>query len=137
MNQIPPADSISYEYRFQVKEEDLDDLNHVNNVVYLKWVNDISEIHWNRIADKELLSKYYWVVLRHEIDYLNQAVLGDEIRIVTWIGDSKGVRSVRHVYMFLNDKPLIRASSTWCLIDSASLRPTRIKEDILKILNLI
>ncbi len=109
-------------------------MNHVNNVVYLQWVNDISEKHWNRLASPGLRSKYFWVVLRHEIDYLNQARLGDEIRMVTWVGESRGVRSVRHVHMSAGEKELIRASSTWCLIDSTTQRPTRIKEDILSLL---
>jgi len=134
MNRIPPDNSISYEYSFCVRETDLDALNHVNNVVYLKWVNDISERHWALLADEKLRKKYFWVVLRHEIDYMNQAVLGDEIRIVTWVGESRGVRSVRHVQMFIAEKPLIKASSTWCLIDASTLRPTRIKDDILSIL---
>ncbi len=125
---------ISYSHKIRVGESDLDALNHVNNVVYLQWVNDISEKHWNLLADEELRKKYFWVVLRHEIDYLNQAILGDKIKVVTWVGESKGVRSVRHVDMFIGDKPLIRASSTWCLIDAKTLRPTRIREDVLSLL---
>ena len=129
---------ISYSHKIRVGESDLDALNHVNNVVYLQWVNDISEKHWNLLADEELRKKYFWVVLRHEIDYLNQAVHGDQIKVVTWVGASKGVRSVRHVEMFIEDgdenKPLIRASSTWCLIDAKTLRPTRIREDVLDLL---
>ncbi len=129
---------ISYSHKIRVVESDLDALNHVNNVVYLQWVNDISEEHWNLLADEELRKKYFWVVLRHEIDYLSQAVLGDQIKVVTWVGASKGVRSVRHVEMFIEDgdenKPLIRASSTWCLIDAKTLRPTRIREDVLDLL---
>ncbi len=127
-------DRISYSYKIRVEKRDLDSLNHVNNVVYLQWVNDISERHWNLLASEELRKKYFWVVLRHEIDYMNQAVLDDEIEVVTWVGDSKGVRSVRHVEMYLNEKPLIKASSTWCLIDAQTLRPTRIREDVLGLL---
>ena len=125
---------ISYSHEILVGKSDLDNLNHVNNVVYLKWVNDISEKHWNLLADEDLRKKYFWVVLRHEIDYLNQALLGDKIKVVTWVGDSKGVRSVRHVEMFVGEKPLVRASSTWCLIDAKTLRPTRIREDVLSLL---
>lgn len=127
-------EKITYSHNIQVGKNDLDSLDHVNNVVYLQWVNDISEKHWNLLADEELRSKYFWVVLRHEIDYLRQAVLGDEIEVVTWVGASKGVRSVRHVEMFVDGKPLIRASSTWCLIDAKTLRPTRIREDVLGLL---
>ena len=129
---------VSYSHKIQVGENDLDALNHVNNVVYLQWVNDISEKHWNILADEGLRKKYFWVVLRHEIDYMNQAVLGDEIKVVTWVGASKGVRSVRHVEMFIENgdesKILIQARSTWCLIDAKTLRPTRIREDVLDLL---
>ena len=129
-----PEERITHSYKFKVSKSDLDSLNHVNNVVYLKWVNDISEKHWNILAGEELRAKYFWVVLRHELDYLNQAFLGDEIEIVTWVGDSKGVKSVRHVEMFIEDKPLIKASSTWCLIDAKTQRPTRIRQDVLDLL---
>ena len=134
MSQIPPEGTISYEYSLTVLEKDLDALNHVNNVVYLQWVNDISEKHWNRLASEAIRKKYFWVVLRHEIDYLNQARLGEEVRIVTWVGESRGVRSVRHVHMSVNERELIKASSTWCLIEAATQRPTRIREDILNLL---
>jgi acyl-CoA thioester hydrolase len=128
-------DKISYSHKIRVRKSDLDRLNHVNNVVYLQWVNDISEKHWNLLADEILRKKYFWVVLRHEIDYLSQAVFGDEITVVTWVGSSKGVRSIRHVEMFIGEKPLVRASSTWCLIDAETLRPTRIREDVLSLLS--
>ena len=124
----------SYSYTLIVKKEHIDTLMHVNNVVYLQWVNDISEKHWNILAINGLKEKYFWVVLRHELDYRNEAVLGDEIRLKTWIGESKGVKSVRHVEIYKGDKLLLNAASTWCLIDAKTMRPTRIQNDILEIL---
>ena len=70
-------------------------------------------------------------MLRHELDYLNQAVLDDELTVFTWVGLSKGVKSVRHVEIFKGETLLLKAASTWCLIDAKTLRPTRIKNDIL------
>lgn len=134
MNTIVPENTISYQYSFKVDSKDIDVLNHVNNVVYLKWVNDISERHWNKLADKEIKQKYIWVVLRHELDYLNQAFLGEEITMITWIGETTGVKSVRHVHIYKGETVLLKASSTWCLLDQKSLRPTRVKEDILSLL---
>ncbi len=124
--------TIPYTYTLKVKEAHIDGLSHVNNVVYLQWVNDISERHWNQLSlAKGLKEKYFWVVLRHELDYLNQAVLGDELTLVTWVGESKGVKSVRHVEIYKGDNLLLKAASTWCLIDAKTLKPTRIKNDIL------
>lgn len=134
MDKIVPIDTVSHTYTFKVAEKDIDGLNHVNNVVYLQWVNDISERHWNILANKEIRQKYIWVVLRHELDYLNQAFLGDEITLVTWVGASSGVKSVRNVHVYKGDSILLKARSTWCLLDTKSLRPTRIKEDILSLL---
>ncbi len=130
-----PENSVSYSYSLKVKEAHIDTLLHVNNVVYLKWVNDISEKHWNILSENGLKDKYFWVVLRHELDYLNQAVLDDELTILTWVGESKGVKSVRHVSIYKGDTLLLKAASTWCLIDAKTLRPTRIKDDILNIIN--
>lgn len=134
MNTIVPENTISYQYTFTVGSKDIDDLNHVNNVVYLQWVNDISERHWDVLADKEIKQKYLWVVLRHELDYLKQAFLGEEITMITWIGESVGVKSVRHVHVYRGNTVLLKARSTWCLLEQKSLRPTRVKEDILSLL---
>lgn len=135
MDQLPEK-SVSYTYKLKVETQHIDTLMHVNNVVYLQWVNDISEKHWDILAKNGLKEKYVWVVLRHELEYLNEAVLGDELTLHTWIGESKGVKSVRHVEISKGETKLLKAASTWCLIDAKTLRPTRIKNDILDILNL-
>ena len=129
-----PANTVSYQTTFKVEKNAIDGLNHVNNVVYLQWVNDISEKHWNLLAGKEIKEKYLWVVLRHELDYMNQAFLGDEITVSTWVGESSGVKSIRHVAVYKGDAILLKARSTWCLLEMKTLRPTRIKEDILSLL---
>jgi len=134
LKNIPPKDTVSHKITFNVKEQDIDTLNHVNNVVYLQWVNDISEIHWSLLSNESINSKYFWVVLRHEIDYINQAFLDDEIAVYTWIGASSGVKSIRNVHIYKGDDLLIKAKSTWCLIDAKTHRPTRIKQDIMDIL---
>ena len=134
MKDFPPNDTVSYQHSFLVEANHLDALNHVNNVVYLQWVNDISEKHWEILSNELLNSKYFWVCLRHEIDYLNQAILGDEITVFTWVGESAGVRSIRNVHIYKGDILLTKIKSTWCLIDKKTLKPTRIKQDILDVL---
>ncbi|MCK5815803.1 MAG: acyl-CoA thioesterase [Flavobacteriaceae bacterium] len=125
---------ISYSFNLTVEVEDIDALNHVNNVVYLKWVNEASERHWADLSNDEINTKYFWVCLRHEIDYVGEAYLHDEVKVVTWVGESKGVKSIRHVEIYKEDKLLAKAASTWCLIDIATQKPTRIRKDILKLL---
>ena len=125
---------VLFRHTLTVGPDHLDELEHVNNVVYLQWVNDISGMHWNQLSAGGLKEKYFWVVIRHELDYLNQAVLHDELDLTTWVGESKGVKSIRHVEIYRGETLLVRAASTWCLIDAKTLRPTRIKRDILNTL---
>ena len=77
-------DKVYLKHSFKVEKNDIDTLNHVNNIAYLKWVQDISEMHWNTLASKEIKESCIWVVLRHEIDYLNQAYDNDLISCYTW-----------------------------------------------------
>ncbi|MEN8124033.1 MAG: thioesterase family protein [Bacteroidota bacterium] len=126
-----PNNSVSFHHSFFVKLEDIDELNHVNNVVYLKWINEISGKHWGILSTEEINKKYFWVVLRHEIDYLRSAKLNDEITVYTWVGESSGVKSIRHVHIYKGDTLLVKAQTTWCLMDTKTLRPTRINQEIL------
>ena len=134
MKSIIPDNVVSHQIKLKVQKGDIDVLNHVNNVVYLQWVNDISEIHWGILSNEEINSKYFWVAIRHEIDYINQAVLGEEITIYTWIGKTGGVRSVRNVHIYRNETLLAKTKTTWCLVDKITNKPTRIQQDILNIL---
>lgn len=135
MKNIPPNDTVSYQYSFKVKKEDIDSLNHVNNMVYLQWVNNMSEKHWAILSNDAINEKYSWFCIRHEINYANEAFLGDEITVYTWVGATKGVRSIRHVHIYKGDVLLAKTASTWCLVDAKTLKPTRIKEDIFDLLS--
>lgn len=119
----------------RVQAPDIDTLDHVNNVVYLRWVQDVATAHWCKIAPEEMRKKYSWVVLRHEIDYRNPAVLGDELIVRTWVGSSKGVKSVRYVEFHQSGtgKLVAEAKTTWCLLDAQTMRPKRIENDIVSI----
>ena len=126
-----------YSYSRIVIKSEIDNLNHVNNIEYLKWVQEASTLHWKSISNAELNNKYFWVVLRHEIDYLTSAKLDDEITITTFIGNSSGVKSERYVEFFKNGILLAKAKTTWCLITKINMKPARIPQEILLILNKI
>lgn len=130
MKDFPPKNTVSHQVTFKVKASDIDVLNHVNNIVYLQWVNEISELHWGILSNNDINKKYFWVAIRHEIDYLQQAFLDDEITIYTWIGETGGVKSIRNVHIYNGKTLLVKAKTTWCLMDAKTLKPTRIKEDI-------
>lgn len=127
--------NIVFMHTITITPEDIDDMNHVNNVVYLRWVQDAAAAHWDALASEELKRKYAWVVLRHEIDYKSAAKLGDPVKAETWVSSREGVRSVRHVKLSHAESGIIfaEAVTTWCLLDAVTKRPKRIDTDITSI----
>jgi len=128
---------ISYQHSFMVKPTEIDGQNHVNNVVYLKWINAISVKHWSNLASKTVKEKYSWVAKRHEIDYLKPALLQDEITVKTWIGEYHGATSIRFVEIYANNNLLAKSKTIWVLLNSKTKRVTRINNEILATLKLI
>lgn len=127
--------NIVFTHTLTVTPGDIDEMNHVNNVVYLRWVQDAAAAHWDAYATEEIKRKYAWVVLRHEIDYKSPARLGDPVSAQTWIGSHEGVRSVRHVKLSHAETGVVfaEAVTTWCLLDAVTKRPRRIDSDITSI----
>lgn len=121
-------------YSRKVTENEIDALNHLNNVQYLNYVQDAAEKHWKALSNSKIDTQYVWVVLRHEIDYLKSAKLNDELEIKTWIGESAGVKSERFVEILKNDVLIAKAKTVWCLLDSKTMRPVRIPLEIMNIL---
>ena len=68
-----------YELPIEILPEHIDQLGHVNNVVYLRWVQDAAIAHWSAAAPENEQEKLLWVVTRHEIDYKRPALPGDKI----------------------------------------------------------
>ncbi|MGC3947035.1 MAG: acyl-CoA thioesterase [Chryseolinea sp.] len=122
----------SYEHSIMVQPADIDAMNHVNNVVYVQWVQDAAAAHWNAYAPLEIREKYNWVVLRHEIDYRNAAILHDELIARTWVQDYEGVRSTRivKIYRKRDEKVMVEAKTSWCLLAASNNRPARVGDDI-------
>ena len=119
---------------YTVIASDIDELNNVNNVVYLSWIQNIANLHWTQLKQDQDTSAYVWVVIRHEIDYIGQALLGDSIVAKTWVGETGGIRSIRHVEFYKNNKLIVKAQTTFCLVNSKTFKPTRITDQILMML---
>ena len=117
---------------FTVPESAIDIRNHVNNLAYLEWCLDIAETHWNLKAPIGFQDDYVWYVIHHEIDYKAEAFVGEELEIHTWIEKNEGVKSERRykIIRLKDGKILIEAKTIWCLLNSKTLRPTKITEEI-------
>ena len=120
-----------------VSKADLDQLNHVNNVRYVKWVQDVAEAHWLQNATTEILEHFIWVLVKHTIDYKGQAFLDDKILVNTFVTSSHGVTSIRKVEMYnqTTNKLIITSETKWCLLNAKTQRPTRITQEIVKLFN--
>jgi acyl-CoA thioester hydrolase len=111
---------------------DIDELGHVNNAVWVRWIQDIAVAHWQAVAPAEHRDAYVWVVTRHEIDYLRAVLPGETVTGRTWVGEApKGARFDRHVEFLGEDgKPRVRARTTWAILDKTSGRPLRVPADV-------
>ena len=121
-----------YRKHIQVKQTDLDELQHVNNVRYLEWVQEVSKEHWENVVEKEVLDQIIWVVRNHNITYYEGALLHDSVEIVTEVIEWKGPISIRLVTMKNNktDKILVKAITEWCAVHPKTLKPIRVPADI-------
>lgn len=113
-------------------EDDIDELGHVNNAVWVRWIQDIATAHWSAVAPSEHQAAYVWVVTRHEIDYLRAVLPGETVTGRTWIPDApRGARFDRHVeFTGADGRPRVRAKTTWAILDRASGRPLRVPPEV-------
>lgn len=123
-----------YKKVLTVNHSHLDQMGHVNNVVYVQWVQDIAEEHWRTKAPAEFLKKYSWVMLKHTIEYKQQAMAGDEILLKTQVGKATNATYERFVnIMRKSDDTLLAKSKTeWCALNSKG-RPVRISQELREI----
>ncbi|WP_127137938.1 acyl-CoA thioesterase [Flagellimonas oceanensis] len=122
----------TYSEVFDVVPSDLDDLNHVNNIRYVEWIQDISKKHWMHVTSEETQESMVWVVRNHNITYHKSAVLGHTILMNTYIKSNKGPISIRIVEIKnkATDELLVKAVTEWCLLDAKTFRPKRVPEEI-------
>lgn len=111
---------------------DIDELGHVNNAVWVRWIQDVATAHWLAAADPAHVDAYLWVVVRHEIDYLGNVGAGKAVVARTWVAEPpRGARFDRHVeFLGLDGKLKVRARTTWAIVDRASGRVLRVPQAV-------
>ena len=123
---------LPYEMEITIKPADIDLLGHVNNVVYLRWVQDVAIAHWSAAATESQKKKLLWVVIRHEIDYKRPAFADDTVIARTWVGSASRRAFARHTELIRKSdrKLLARARTLWCPIDSNTRKPVDVDPDV-------
>ena len=121
-----------FEMTFTAAPEHIDELGHVNNAVWVCWMEEVAVTHWRTVASREHNDSYIWVVVRHEIDYLRAVLEGERITARTWAGDEpKGAKFDRHIEFTGEDgKVRVRSRTDWAIIDKASGHPIRVPPEV-------
>jgi acyl-CoA thioester hydrolase len=122
----------AFELAIEVEPADIDQLGHVNNVTYLRWVQEAAVAHWTAAAPAADQANLLWVVLRHEIDYKQAAFLGDGIIARTWVGSASRIRFERFTELLRarDREVLAKARTVWCPIDSRTGRPASVSGEV-------
>ena len=117
----------------RVISKDIDEQGHVNNAVYVNWIQEAATEHWVSTMDDKIQAEVLWFCSRHEIDYKQQLFLGQDVEVRTWLGDTVGARFDRFVDIRGKGdaNPSVSAKTTWVLISQSSGRPIRMKPEIL------
>ena len=121
-----------FELTLAAGPEHIDELGHVNNAVWVQWIQQVAVAHWDAVASQAHRDAYYWVVVRHEIDYLRPAHEGDRIAARTWVADApQGARFDRFVEFTGPDgKICVRSKTQWAIIDKVLGRPIRVPAEV-------
>jgi acyl-CoA thioester hydrolase len=123
---------MKFSHSFRVDRSDIDAQGHVNNVAYVRWIQDVAVAHWVSVTDETIRERFTWMLTRHEIDYKKQTFENEEVNVATWVGTPTRVSWERFTEIRRGVDLLVKARSVWCLIDRQTLRPARIGEDLIK-----
>ena len=116
----------------RVQPADIDELGHVNNLVYLRWVQEVAIAHWTARTTAEQRAALSWVVVRHEIDYKRPAMPDDDLIVTTWVGEASRRTYERHteIVRAADGIVLARARSLWVPIDPRTMKVIEVSAEV-------
>lgn len=119
-----------HDHNLSIQPADIDHMGHVNNAVYLSWVQEAVVAYWEKIAPKEDVARHLWVALKHEITYRRPAFLNDDV-IATVIAERvEGARAFFTTIVKRGEDVLAEVQSSWCALDADTRRPIRVAKEI-------
>ena len=119
-----------YRHSIGIEPADIDHMGHVNNSVYLKWVQEAVVRYWERVAPADAVTKHLWVALKHEINYRRPAFLDDNVVADVIADQVQGARAFFTTFIKRGEEVVAEIKSTWCCLDAASRKPARLAKDI-------
>jgi acyl-CoA thioester hydrolase len=115
-----------------IEPGDIDFMGHVNNAVYLKWVQEAVIAYWRAVAPAEAVARHLWVAIRHEITYRRPAFLDDALVASVAAEGVEGARAFFSTLITRGGEVLAEVKSSWCCLDAATLRPARLARDVVR-----
>lgn len=119
-----------FRHDISVAEQDIDYMGHVNNSVYLRWVQDAVVHYWQSMAPAEAVAKHLWVALKHEITYRKPTFLNDQVVAEVIAEKVQGARTFFTTIVKRGEDVLAEVRSSWCCLDAVTKRPTRLAHDV-------
>jgi acyl-CoA thioester hydrolase len=125
--------SEAFHFQIGIGPDDIDHMGHVNNSVYLKWVQDAVVRFWESVAPAEAVAQHLWVALQHQITYRRPAFLDDLVVADVVAEKAAGARAMFTTVIKRGEDVLAEVQSTWCCLDAATRRPARLARDIVRL----
>ncbi|NNF03457.1 MAG: acyl-CoA thioesterase [Rhodothermales bacterium] len=125
-----------YEHSLVAQADAIDENGHVNNVAYVRWMQDAATAHSGSVGATRAVVREgaTWVVRSHRIEYLRPVMESDRLTVQTWIEDVENVRSTRR-YRFIrdrDDREVARGETLWVCVDASTGRPSSIPLSVLE-----
>ena len=121
----------TFRHPIAIEPADIDHMGHVNNSVYLKWVQDAVVDYWRSVAPPEAVASHLWVALKHEITYLKPTFLQDSVVAEVIAEKVEGARAMFTTVVRRGEEKLSEIKSSWCCLDAVSLRPVRLAREVI------
>jgi acyl-CoA thioester hydrolase len=119
-----------FRHAIGIAPEDIDHMGHVNNMVYLRWVQEAVISYWRKVAPAEAIARHLWVALKHEITYRRPAFLDDRVVAEVIAEKMQGTRAFFSTVIRRGDEVVAEVRSCWCCLDAGSRRPARLARDV-------
>jgi len=119
-----------FRHPIAIDPADIDQMGHVNNATYLKWVQEAVVDYWRSVAPPEAVARHLWVALKHEITYLRPTFLQDVVVAEVIAEKVEGARAMFTTVVRRGEEVLSEIKSSWCCLDAATLRPARLARDV-------
>ena len=127
---MAPGPAPKHVHALAIRPGDIDFMGHVNNAVYLNWVQEAVIAYWQRVAPAEAVAQHLWVAIRHEITYRRPAFLDDNLVASVVAEGVQGARAFFSTLITRGEDLLAEVKSSWCCLDAATLRPARLARDV-------